>query len=169
MDQSLKKGIYKYLFYLHNNAMNNLREVNIYEYMPVLIELINEGKDVNFLITGSSMAPFLCHKRDTIIISKPDKPFKKGDMVFYIRESGQYVMHRIYRVDKKGMLYMVGDAQTEIEGPLSPNCVFGIIHKIIRKGKLMDHSNFWWKFFERIWINIIPLRPIIIKIVSFIK
>ena len=171
MDQSLnnEKGIYKYPFYLHNKFMNNLREVNIYEYMPILIELINEGKDVNFLITGSSMAPFLCHKRDTIIISKPIKPLKKGDMVFYIRESGQYVMHRIHHIDKNGMLYMVGDAQTEIEGPLYQNQVFGIIHKVIRKGKKMDHTNFWWHFFEKVWINIVPLRPYIIKIVSFFK
>ena len=149
--------------------MNNLKEVNIYEYMPVLIELINEGKDVNFLITGSSMAPLLCHQRDTIIISKPDKPLKKGDMVFYTRPTGQYVMHRIQKVDKDGNLYLIGDNQTQIEGPLPQNCVFGIIKKIIRKGKLMDSSNFWWFFFEKIWINIIPLRRSIIKIVSLFK
>lgn len=149
--------------------MNNVREVNIYEYMPVLIDLINEGKDVNFLITGSSMAPFLCHKRDSIIISKPTNPFKKGDMVFYTRSTGQYVMHRIQRIDSDGNLYMIGDNQTEIEGPLPSSCVFGIIHKIIRKGKVMDSSHFWWLFFEKIWINIIPLRRIIIKLVSIIK
>lgn len=159
----------KYPFYLDNIFMENVREVDIYEYMPVLIELINEGKDVNFLITGSSMAPFLCHKRDSIIISKPIKPFKKGDMVFYTRPTGQYVMHRIQKVDKDGNLYMIGDNQTEIEGPLPPSCVFGIIHKIIRKGKVMDSSNFWWFFFEKIWINMIPLRRTIIKLVSIIK
>lgn len=159
----------KYLFYLDNNFMNKIREVDINEYLPVLIELINEGKDVPLLISGSSMAPFLCHQRDTIIISKPDKPLKKGDMVFYIRPTGQYVMHRIQKVDKDGSLYMIGDNQIEIEGPLPPSCVFGIIHKIIRKGKVMDSSNFWWFFFEKIWINIIPLRRPIAKFVAFIK
>ena len=159
----------KYPFYLDNNCMKNIREVDIHEYMPVLIELINEGKDVNFLITGSSMAPFLCHKRDSIIISKPNQPFKKGDMVFYIRPTGQYVMHRIQKVDKEGNLYMIGDNQFQIEGPLPSSYVFGIIKKIIRKGKVMDSSNFWWFFFEKIWINIIPFRHTIIKIVSIIK
>lgn len=146
-----------------------IREVDIYEYMPILRELIDEGKDVPLLVTGSSMAPFLCDKRDTIIISKPDRTLKKGDMVFYTRPTGQYVMHRIQKVDKDGNLYMIGDNQTEIEGPLPPSCVFGIIHKIIRKGKVMDSSNFWWFFFEKIWINVIPLRKPIAKIVSMTK
>ena len=159
----------KYPFYLDNNFMKNVREVDIYEYMPILRELIKDGKDVPLLITGSSMAPFLCHKRDSIIISKPDKPFKKGDMVFYTRSTGQYVMHRIQRIDKDGNLYIVGDNQAAIEGPLPPTCVFGIIKKIIRKGKVMDKSSFWWFFFEKIWINIIPLRRPIGKFIAFIK
>ena len=55
-----------------------VRMVDIYEYMPILIEIINQNKEANLLITGSSMTPFLCHHRDTIIISKPNKPFKRN-------------------------------------------------------------------------------------------
>ncbi|MGN1344109.1 MAG: S24/S26 family peptidase [Traorella sp.] len=149
--------------------MENIRKVDIYEYMPILRELIDQGKEVRFLITGSSMAPFLCHERDSIIISKPTKALKKGDMVFYTRKTGQYVMHRIHHIDSNGKIYCIGDAQSDIEGPLDSSCVFGIIHKVIRKGKLMDESNFWWKFFEKVWIRIIPLRPFLIRLVSFIR
>lgn len=56
----------------------NIREVDIYEYLPVLIDIVNQGKDVNLLISGSSMSPFLCHQRDTIIISKPQPPLKEA-------------------------------------------------------------------------------------------
>ena len=75
-----------------------IREVDIHEYLPVLIDIINTGKDVNLIVTGSSMAPFLCHQRDTIIISKPNGDFFKGQMVFYTRDNGQYVMHRIHHI-----------------------------------------------------------------------
>ena len=81
-----------------------IREVDIHEYLPVLIDIINTGKDVNLLISGSSMTPFLCHQRDTIIISKPDGHFFKGQMVFYIRDTGQYVMHRIHHINHSGSL-----------------------------------------------------------------
>lgn len=147
----------------------NVRTVNIYEYMPVLIDIINQGKEANLVITGSSMTPFLCHHRDTIIISKPDAPFKKGDMVFYTRKSGQYVMHRIHHIDKNGDLFIVGDAQTEIEGPIHPDQVFGIIHKVIRKGKVITKGDFWWDFFEKVWISVVPLRPFLRKLYGFIK
>ena len=143
-----------------------IREVDINEYLPILQDIIKTGKDVSLLVSGSSMSPFLIHHRDTIIISKPTQPLKRGDMVFYQRLTGQYVMHRIHHIDKNGNLYIIGDAQTEIEGPVSPNQVFGIIHKVIRKGKKLQKGNFWWWFFEKIWIRIVPLRPYIIKIVS---
>lgn len=33
----------------------NKRMIDIDEYLPVLIDIINTGKDVNMIITGSSM------------------------------------------------------------------------------------------------------------------
>lgn len=141
-----------------------IREVDIHEYLPVLIDIINEGKDVNLLISGNSMSPFLVHKRDTIIISKPNGKFFKGQMVFYTRSNGQYVMHRIHHIDQQGNLFIVGDAQNYIEGPIHPSQVFGVINKAIRKGKLISKGDFWWDFFEKVWIKIVPLRRLMSKI-----
>lgn len=146
----------------------NIKLVDIYEYMPILIEIVNQGKDANLLISGGSMSPFLCHQRDTIIISKPSAPFKRGDMVFYVRKNGQYIMHRIHHIDAKGNLYIVGDAQTQIEGPIHPTQVFGIVHKAIRKQKLIEKGDFWWDFFEKVWIRVVPIRPILLKMYCFI-
>lgn len=151
------------------NEQTMIREVDIHEYLPVLIDIINTGKDVNLLISGSSMTPFLCHKRDTIIISKPDDHFYRGQMVFYIRDTGQYVMHRIHHIDRKGYLFIVGDAQIDIEGPIRKDQVFGVINKVIRKGKLIEKGNFWWDFFENVWIRIVPIRPYLVKLYSFIR
>ena len=33
-------------------------------YIPVLKELVEEGKEVSMMISGSSMNPFLIHQRD---------------------------------------------------------------------------------------------------------
>ena len=147
---------------------NKIREVDIHEYLPILIDIIKTDKDVSLLISGGSMAPFLCHKRDTIIISKPKGMFHKGQMVFYIRDNGQYVMHRIHHIDKEGNLFIVGDNQTDIEGPIRQNQVFGVIHKVIRKGKVLKKGDFWWDFFEKVWIRIVPLRKYLVKIYSLL-
>ena len=139
-----------------------MKRVDTYEYVSVLKELVEEGKEVSMLIAGSSMSPFLCHQRDSICFKKPDRELKKGDMVFYQRESGQYVMHRIYKIKPDGY-YMVGDAQTEIEGPLKREQIFGLITKVNRKGRWMKSGDFWWKFFEKVWIHMIPVRAVVVK------
>ena len=148
--------------------MRKIKKVDIYAYMPILVDIVNSGKESSLLISGNSMAPFLIHERDTIIVSKPTSPFKKGDMVFYQRKNGQYIMHRIHHI-KDGKLYIVGDAQVEIEGPIETTQVFGIIHKVIRKGKLIDKNDFWWFFFEKIWIQMVPLRRILVKLYQCIR
>lgn len=141
------------------------RVVDTNEYVAVLRELAEEGRVVSMLIAGSSMSPFLCHNRDYIYFTKPDRELRRGDMVFYQRDTGQYVMHRIYKRKKEGY-YMVGDAQTQIEGPLRRDQIFARIIKVKRKGRIIEPGNFWWEFFEHVWIRIIPLRKVIEKLYS---
>lgn len=144
------------------------RNVNNDEYLPVLMDIVNSGHDVSLLISGHSMVPFLVDKRDSIIISKPKGQFKKGQMVFYYRKNGTYIMHRIHHVANDD-LYVVGDAQTYIEGPIKKDQVFGVIHKVRRKGKIISRGNFCWNFFEYVWIRVVPLRPFCLKLFSFVK
>lgn len=144
------------------------RIVDIYTYMPVLREILSEGREVSLVITGSSMAPFLIHGRDEILIAPPEGAWKKGDMAFFQRESGQYVMHRICRVDRDGTCFLIGDAQQVIEGPIQSEQIFGKITAVKRKGKWLHPGDFWWEFFEHIWLNIIPLRPLFTKFYSVV-
>lgn len=140
----------------------SMKKVDTGEYVSVLKELVEEGREVGMLIAGNSMSPFLVHERDYIYFKKPDGPVCKGDMVFYQRENGQYIMHRIWKV-KNNQYYMVGDAQTEIEGPIRREQIFAVITKVHRKGKLIGPGDFWWEFFGKIWIRIVPMRRILVK------
>ena len=135
----------------------DVKQVDTREYVSVLRGIAEEGKVVSMLIAGSSMAPFLCHNRDYIYFTKPERELRRGDMVFYQRDRGQYVMHRIYRVKPDGY-YMVGDAQTQIEGPLRRDQIFAVITQVKRAGKMIRPGDFWWEFFEHIWIRIVPAR-----------
>lgn len=139
-----------------------MRVVDTREYVSVLRELVQEGREVSLLVSGSSMSPFLAHQRDYIYFKEPDRELRKGDMVFYQRRSGQFVMHRIWKV-KNGKYYMVGDAQREIEGPLDLDQIFALITKVQRKGKWIEPGNFWWEFFEHVWINIVPARRVFVR------
>ena len=139
-----------------------MKKVDTFEYVSVLKELVEEGREVSMLISGSSMSPFLCHGRDQVYFKAPDRPLRVGDMVFFQRRSGQYVLHRICKV-KDGGYYIVGDAQTAIEGPVSREQIFALVTKVQRKGRLLGPGNFWWEFFARVWIRLIPLRPLLVR------
>lgn len=143
-----------------------MRRVDTDVYVSMLRDLVNEGKECRLLISGSSMSPFLVHERDSIVFSKPDRELRRGDMVFYQRDNGQYVMHRILKVKPEG-LYIIGDAQTEVEGPVKPEQVFALVTKVNRKGKWVGPGNFWWWFFSTVWLRLFPIRRLILKLYPF--
>ena len=87
-------------------------------------------------------------------------------MVFYQRDNGQFVMHRILHVKTEG-LYIIGDAQTEVEGPVRPEQVFALVTKVNRKGKWIGPGNFWWWFFSTVWLRLFPIRKLILKLYPF--
>ena len=77
-------------------------------------------------------------------------------------------MHRIYKLRKEG-LYIVGDAQREIEGPVNPSQIFAVVTKARRRGKWVEPGNFWWEFYEHVWIRLVVFRPIIFKLYALLS
>ena len=136
---------------------SNLRFVDARAYIGMLKGLVEEGKEASIIVTGSSMNPFLIHQRDTVFFRRPDRPLRRGDIVFYQRDNGQYVLHRIVRV-RGDMFDIIGDAQTEIERGVRREQIFALVTKVKRKGKMILPGDFWWVFFERVWLRMIPLR-----------
>lgn len=139
------------------------RIVDIDEWMRLVRELLESRKEVPVLVTGNSMYPFLAHKRDTVLVKQAVRPFHKGEIVFYKRPCGQYVMHRIIRIDGE-KVYLVGDAQTVVEGPLPDSCIFGEIIAAERKGKWIRKGNLRWDFFAGPWLVLRPLRRCILAV-----
>lgn len=64
-------------------------------YVGMLKELVEQGREMRMVISGSSMAPFLIHGRDSIFFRAPERELRRGDIVFYERPGGQFVVHRI--------------------------------------------------------------------------
>ena len=135
------------------------------EIMEPLLTLLDEVGTIPLVISGSSMTPFLVHGRDTVFLSKPDRPLKKGDMVLYQRDNGSYVLHRVYKTCANSYI-MVGDAQTELEYGIKKDQIRAVVSAVRRKGKMLKKGNFWWDFFEKAWISMVPFRPLFRKIYS---
>lgn len=131
-------------------------EVLLDEYRTLLLE--NESIDaLPLVITGNSMCPFLIGGRDTVYLSRLTRPLRRGDAVLYRRKSGKYVFHRVYRVSREGIT-MLGDAQTIPEPGIQSDQIIAIMTSAERKGKRISPGSFWWEFFEKVWIRIVPIR-----------
>ena len=133
-------------------------QVLLEEYRQLL-----EDENIDCLplvVTGNSMSPFLIHGRDTVYLSRLRDPIKKGQILLYRRNNGQYVLHRVYQV-KTESLVMVGDAQTEPEPGIRPDQVLAVVCSAKRKGKKQAPGCLWWEFFEKVWIRMVPLRPLV--------
>ena len=128
----------------------------------VLIEeyrqLLRGGAEsLPLVISGNSMSPFLIHGRDMVYLSPLNRPPRRGDVLLYQRRNGSYVFHRVYRVTDEG-LTMVGDAQTFLERGIREDQIIAVMSAATRKGKNILPGSFWWIFFEKVWIRMLPLR-----------
>lgn len=137
------------------------RIVDIQAYLPVLQELLDRGQSVSLTVTGGSMSPFLIHGRDQISLQKPSGPLRRGDMAFFRRDDGTYVMHRVLRGDREQGYFFVGDGQQAVEGPVRPGQVFAVVDRVRRKGRWIGPGDFWWDFFAGPWLRLLPLRPLL--------
>ena len=127
-----------------------------------LLGVLEYTDSVPLVISGGSMSPFLVHGRDTVFLSKIDHAPQKGDMIFYRRANGSYILHRVFRAGEDAC-DMVGDAQTAIEKDVPRERMLAIVTAVRRKGKLLKKGSFWWDFFEKIWIRLVPMRPLVVR------
>ena len=47
-----------------------------------------------------------------------------------------------------------------------PDQVLALVTAVRRREKLLQPGSFWWDFFEKVWIRVIPLRPGIVAAYS---
>jgi hypothetical protein len=145
---------------------HKVRLVEPEHLMPQLPQLLQEVESVPLIISGNSMAPFLTHGRDTVYLSRLTQPPKRGDMVLYRRDCGQYILHRVFR-QREGVYEMIGDGQLVVEPGIRADQIIAIVKTVRRKGKLLRKGSFCWAFFARVWLALVPARPVITRMHRF--
>ena len=131
--------------------------------------LLEQGRSIQVKPQGYSMYPLFVPGRDEAIIEKAESVrLKRGDVVLYRREGGILVLHRIWRVRKEGF-FMVGDNQSEVEGPLHREQIKGILTGFIHKGKYVSVKNPVYYLACRLWLFLRPVRPVLSRIAAAVK
>lgn len=137
-------------------------EVNTREYMAVLEDMVGQGLEVTLNVSGTSMEPFLVHKRDTVYLGAPTRPLRAGDVVCYRRRNGQYVMHRIMK-RRENQFFLAGDHQTTLEGPVEQEQIFAVMLSVNRNGRWITENDGIWKYYASVWRRSFWIRKIIAR------
>ena len=132
-------------------------------------KLLLQGRAVRIYPQGYSMYPMFVSGRDEAVI-RPlgGKRLKRGDVVLYRREGSILVLHRIWKVSSDG-IYLVGDNQTEIEGPLPRQQMRGVLTSFVRNGTEISVRHPVYLFYSRLWLLLRPFRQKIASAVHFFR
>lgn len=123
------------------------------EILPTIQEKLEAGGEVSFTVSGRSMQPMVFDRKDTVTLTKAVLPLKKYDIPFYRRDNGQFVLHRIVKVQKDGNYTCRGDNQLVNEPNVRNDQIIGVLTSFERKGKLIKvDKSLKYKIYCRLWM-----------------
>lgn len=147
--------------------MENKKKITLDEIYPAIKETLLGGGTVELPITGTSMFPLLKAGRDTVII-KSDTDYKIGDIIFYRRDDGHFVLHRIVGTDENGYI-LCGDNQTVLEKNITEKHIIAKVTELHRDGKIISADD--PKYLRKVdfWIKALPHRRLPLMIMRKLK
>ena len=120
--------------------MADLGNIGLTEMWPVMEEQLHNGKSVKFIPEGISMLPMLRPGVDAVLLKLPVGKLKKYDLPLYRRESGQFVHHRVVKVDADSYV-MCGDNQHVYEKGITDKNILAIVDSFYKDGEQISCSD----------------------------
>lgn len=125
------------------------QKVSLEEIMPFILQMLSEGKSVQFKPKGGSMLPLLRPGTDSVVLSPIMGTVKKYDIVLYQRDSGEYVLHRINVA--ADTFSCMGDSQFRYEKGVRKDQMLAIVTSFYRGEKKHDVKEPAYQLYCRIW------------------
>ena len=138
--------------------------VTIRDTVSIKEELLRSGYIV-YTNKGVSMMPLLRQDKDLMIIEKKKEgSLKKYDAVLFLRDNGQYVLHRILKVREKDY-WIVGDHCVSGEY-VREEQIIGVLTGVIRDGKRISVTDRKYRFYVWLWCDFYPVRFFLLRMKS---
>ncbi len=126
---------------------------------PLIRESMDHGDSFRFTAFGNSMHPFIKGGIDRVCLSPVREDVKKYDIIFYRRDNGMFVLHRVIGIEN-GAFILCGDNQYSVEEGILPRQILAILTEIERNGKIVPLSSLSHKiwchslFMRRFWLHV---------------
>jgi len=142
--------------------------VSIQSLAPILAETVSSGRSAEITVTGHSMGPLLIDRKSRVRLTAPGDP-KKGDMVFYRRDDGTYVLHRVVELASDGTYTICGDAQVFLERGIRKDQIFAKVEAFARREKWVSCTNKLYALWWHLHLADLPLRRFFVRGKGWLK
>ena len=132
-----------------------------------LLAAMQDAQAVPLVISGSSMAPFLVHGRDTAYLTKISKPIRRGDVVLYRHDDGQLVLHRVVKICGECFITR-GDNCIEAE-KITCDQIIGVMTEFCHKGKQRSVDRVGYRVYSRLWVGSYLARSFFKRLTAYFK
>lgn len=142
---------------------NRVVQLKNEDFIPEIVQLLNEGRTITMGLKGYSMRPFLENNRDKALLIAP-KDIKVGQPVLAEIMPKKFVLHRIIAI-KGDDVTLLGDGNLFTEHCKRENIV-GAVVGFYRKGrnKLDRTDGLKWRTYSWVWQKLRPIRRYLLGI-----
>lgn len=135
-------------------------EFYLSETIDIIEEILSSGGELRIYPKGTSMLPLIVQTRDSVVLRRNTKDAAKMyDVALYRRGNGQFVLHRVMKINKDGTYAMCGDNQTVLENGVKREQIIAFVSKIYREEKEITGS-FKHSLYVFLWTKM-PIRKFI--------
>ena len=139
--------------------MNN--EFSLAEIEGVIREVVESGGEFELYPRGTSMMPLIKEGRDSVMLVAPPEEICIGEIAFYKRDCGKFVLHRVVGI-KDGLYTMCGDNQTWLEEGIRRDQIIAVVCSMKLDGKRITTDDAKYQKWLKRWMNM-PYRRFKLK------
>lgn len=125
-------------------------EFRLSDYDETIRTVLESGGEFRIYPKGTSMLPLIRAGQDSVCLEKPKGDLKRNDIAFYLRDNGEYVLHRVIKAEK-GQYTMCGDNQITLEKGIENRHIIGYATKIYRGTKLVTAEKAGYRMYLFLW------------------
>ena len=124
--------------------------IHLSDYEELIREVLATGGEFRIYPHGTSMLPLLRQGIDSVALRSLDRPPRKFDILFYKRQDGSYILHRVKEVTKDGLV-LWGDNHTMLEYGVRDDMIIGYAARIFRGEAELDCQSFRYRAYLWLW------------------
>ncbi len=123
------------------------KKINLSQMESVILEVLENNSTVTLTASGQSMEPLIHDGTDNVVLKRIEQKPKKGDIVFFKRNNGRLVLHRIVGEDENGYILM-GDNQWVKEYGIKESQIIAVLDSIEKNGRVYKADGLYCNIYK---------------------